>query len=104
MAAGGIISLLRSLPTIWSSLLEGLKDFRGGAAARPSLLRTERDLSMKVVVFGSLALVVAIMLAPPLHMNVVGAVADRRPRVPVRDGVVAADRRDRIVVEPDFRA
>ena len=33
VAAGGIISLLRSLPTIWGSLLEGLKDFRGGAAA-----------------------------------------------------------------------
>jgi putative OPT family oligopeptide transporter len=74
VAAGGIISLLRSLPTIWSSLLEGLKDFRGGAAARPSLLRTDRDLSMKVVVFGSLALVIAIMLSPALHMNVVGAV------------------------------
>jgi putative OPT family oligopeptide transporter len=74
VAAGGIISLLRSLPTIWSSLLEGLKDFRGGAGARPSQLRTERDLSMKVVVFGALGLVVAIMLAPSLHMNVVGAV------------------------------
>src|SRR6185369_9897083 len=44
------------------------------AAARPSQLRTERDLSMKVVVFGCLALVVAIMLARPLHMNVVGAI------------------------------
>ena len=74
VAAGGIISLLRSLPTIWSSMLEGLKDFRVGTAARPSLLRTERDLSMKVVVFGSLALVAAIMLAKPLHMNVVGAI------------------------------
>jgi putative OPT family oligopeptide transporter len=73
VAAGGIISLLRSLPTIWSSLLVGLKDFRGGAAARPSQLRTDRDLSMKVVVFGSLALIIAIVLAPPLHMNVVGA-------------------------------
>src|SRR5580704_14039872 len=74
VAAGGIISLLRSMPTIWSSLLEGLKDFRGGAAGGPSLIRTERDLSMKVVVFGSLALIVAIMLARPLHMNVVGAI------------------------------
>src|ERR1700676_4384474 len=74
VAAGGIISLLRSMPTIWSSLVEGLKDFRGGAAERPSLVRTERDLSMKVVVFGSLALIVAIMLAPPLHMNAVGAI------------------------------
>jgi putative OPT family oligopeptide transporter len=73
VAAGGIISLLRSLPVIWSSLLEGLKDFRGGAAARTSRVRTERDLSMKVVVFGCLALIVAIMLAPALRMNAVGA-------------------------------
>ena len=74
VAAGGIISLLRSMSTIWSSLREGLRDFRGGAAARPSLIRTERDLSMKVVVFGSLALVIAIVLARPLHMNLVGAI------------------------------
>jgi uncharacterized oligopeptide transporter (OPT) family protein len=73
VAAGGVISLLRSLPTIWSSLVEGLKDLRGGAGAGSSRIRTERDLSMKVVVFGSLALVVAIWMAPPLHMNLVGA-------------------------------
>src|SRR5262245_49051517 len=73
VAAGGIISLMRSLPTIWSSLVEGLKDLRGGASAGSSAVRTERDLSMKVVVFGSLALVLAIWLAPALHMNVVGA-------------------------------
>src|SRR6476619_6213964 len=30
VAAGGIISLLRSLPTIWSSIREGLQDLRGG--------------------------------------------------------------------------
>ena len=73
VAAGGIVSLLRSLPTIWASLLEGIKDFRGGAAARASHVRTDRDLSMKVVYAGSVALVVAIMLARPLHMNLLGA-------------------------------
>src|SRR3989441_3029300 len=73
VAAGGIISLMRSLPTIWSSLLEGLKDLRGGAGAGSSRARTERDLSMKVVVFGSLALVIAIWMAQPLHMNLGGA-------------------------------
>jgi putative OPT family oligopeptide transporter len=73
VAAGGIISLLRSLPTIWHSLLEGLRDFRGGTAARSSLRRTDQDLSMKVVLGGSLALVVAIMLAAPLRMNLLGA-------------------------------
>ena len=73
VAAGGIISLIRSLPTIWDSLLEGVKDFRGGAASRSSLVRTDRDLSMKVVLIGCFGLVIAIMLASPLHMNLVGA-------------------------------
>src|SRR5204863_6457864 len=73
VAAGGIVSLLRSMPTIWSSLLEGLKDIRGGERARASLLRTDQDLSMKVVLVGSIGLVIAIMLARPLHMNLVGA-------------------------------
>ena len=73
VAAGGIVSLLRSMPTIWSSLREGLKDLRGGAGGRASLVRTDQDLSMKVVVVGSIGLVIAIMLARPLHMNLVGA-------------------------------
>ena len=36
--------------------------------------RTERDLPMKVVLYGSLGLVVAIVLATPLRMNLAGAV------------------------------
>ena len=73
VAAGGIVSLLRSMPTIWSSLREGLKDIRGGERGRASLARTDQDLSMKVVLIGSIGLVTAIMLARPLHMNLVGA-------------------------------
>src|SRR4029077_8127597 len=72
VAAGGIVSLLRSFPTIWSSLLEGLKDFRGGTAARASLLRTDRDLSMKVVLIGRPAPGGPIMLAtarPNKHLR-----------------------------------
>src|SRR5258706_5499322 len=34
VAAGGIVSLFRSLPTIWHGLKEGLNDFRAGSAAR----------------------------------------------------------------------
>jgi putative OPT family oligopeptide transporter len=73
VAAGGIISLARSLPTIWSGIRAGLRDFRGGDKARGDVPRTERDLSMKVVLVGALALIVAITLSPPLHMNVAGA-------------------------------
>src|SRR3989440_641117 len=34
VAAGGIISMMRSLPPIWHGLKEGLKDMRGGSSAR----------------------------------------------------------------------
>ncbi len=74
VAAGGIISLVRSLPLIWHGMRSGFADFRSAAVAGASLLRTERDLPMKFVAGGVLALVVAILVAPGLHMNVLGAV------------------------------
>src|ERR1700730_5982196 len=52
VAAGGIISLLRSLPLIWDGLKAGLADFRGGHATSANAPRTDRDLSMKWVVGG----------------------------------------------------
>ncbi len=74
VAAGGIISLGRSLPTIWHGIRAGLTDFRKAAVAHASILRTERDLSMKFVAGGVVALVAAILLATPLHMNLLGAI------------------------------
>ena len=75
VAAGGIISLGRSLPTIWHGMKEGLKDLRGGAAAREGMERTDRDLSMKVVLIGSFVLVAVIALANPLYVGGTGATA-----------------------------
>lgn len=74
VAAGGIISLFRSLPTIVRSIRSGLTNFRNAAAGHSSLLRTERDLSMQFVAIGVVVLIVAILVAKPLHMNVAGAV------------------------------
>ena len=75
VAAGGIISLFRSLPLILHGLRAGLSDFGAVAAqARAIALRTEQDLSMKFVGLGCLALVLAIWLAPALKMNIVGAI------------------------------
>src|SRR6476469_2079745 len=75
VAAGGIISMLRSLPTIWHGLKEGLKDMRGGSAAREGMVRTDRDLSMKFVLIGSFALVAVIALASPLYHGGTGVMA-----------------------------
>jgi putative OPT family oligopeptide transporter len=76
VAAGGIISLFRSLPTLARGLRAGLSDLRGSRAsgAGESRSRTDRDLPPQVVVYGVLALIAAISLAPPLHMNIAGAV------------------------------
>jgi putative OPT family oligopeptide transporter len=73
VAAGGIISLGRSIPIIWSGIKEGLKDVGAGAKSKVDVHRTEHDLSMKIVFLGMAGLVIAIVLARPLHMNIVGA-------------------------------
>ena len=74
VAAGGIISMFRSLPTIWHGIKEGLGMTGTGPAAGAVVLRTDRDLSMKFVAIGIFVLLAVITLAEPLHMNFIGAV------------------------------
>ena len=75
VAAGGIISLVRSLPLIWGGLKGGLADFRLTRASAASAPRTDQDLSMKFVLGGIILLLLAIMLAPQLSLrwNLLGA-------------------------------
>ncbi len=70
---GGLISLARSLPVMARGLRGGL----GGVLAMTAYAgkaRTERDLPLPFVLAGVAALIIAITLAPSLHMNAVGAV------------------------------
>jgi putative OPT family oligopeptide transporter len=73
VAAGGIISLGRSLPTIWHGLREGLRDVAGPRAAAGTK-RTDDDIPMRWVFGGIGLLVFAILVARPLHMNLLGAI------------------------------
>ena len=75
VAAGGIISLFRSLPTILHGLKGGLADLRGGHAKTSNAPRTDQDLSMKFVICGCLAIIAVIMSVPQLNLqwNIVGA-------------------------------
>ena len=57
VAAAGLITLMKTMPTIFSALTAGLKDVRSERAEVATTSRIERDLSMKIVVFGSLAIV-----------------------------------------------
>jgi len=72
VAMAGIISLGRSLPTIIHGLKAGLADLRGGSGTglNGNTPRTDRDLSMKWVVVGVVALIAAIMLLPKLGLSV----------------------------------
>jgi putative OPT family oligopeptide transporter len=72
VAAGGLISLARSLPTIWRGLKAGLTGLGKGSSADMSL-RTEQDMPFKWVVIGCLAIIAVITFATPLHMNLLGA-------------------------------
>ncbi len=63
VAAAGLVTLLRTMPTIISALRSGMKDLRaqsGGAAHAGE--RTDRDLPMRAVVLGSLAIIVMMWL------------------------------------------
>jgi uncharacterized oligopeptide transporter (OPT) family protein len=71
VAAGGIISMCRALPLILGSITAGLWDLRasrqpGGA---PATVRTERDMPMTVVLWGSVALVVVLAIVPALGLG-----------------------------------
>jgi putative OPT family oligopeptide transporter len=79
VAAAGIISLFRSLPTIWHGLRGGLADFRLMAAAAgkteaAEVPRTDQDLSLKFVAIGIIILIIGIIATPALNMNLLGAI------------------------------
>lgn len=74
VAAGGVISLIRSLPTIWHGLKAGLSDFGSArSGGKGGSDRRDRDLSMKFVGIGIIVLIAGVMLVPSLHMNLLGA-------------------------------
>ncbi len=71
VAAGGIISLIKSLPLILTTFKDSLKGLKGGTKAGSR--RTEQDLDMRIVLGGSLALILAIWLLPAIPVSLIGA-------------------------------
>jgi putative OPT family oligopeptide transporter len=73
--AAGIITLVRTIPTIVSSFTDSVKDFGAGAAG-VIRLRTERDIPIMVVLGGSLLLAVLLALLPrmPTQGNFLAAI------------------------------
>src|SRR6185369_6996769 len=64
VAAGGFITLMKTIPTIVGSFRESMGSLKEKGEA--GVARTERDLSFKVVIIGSLLLVVLISVLPKI--------------------------------------
>ena len=72
LAAGGIISLIKSLPLIIKTFSGAMKNL-GGANSTGSL-RTDKDINMKVVLIIILLLALLIWLVPAIPVNPIGAI------------------------------
>jgi putative OPT family oligopeptide transporter len=66
VAASGLITLLKTMPTIVGALRSGAKEI-GKGASKTAALRTDRDLPMSIVIFGSAALVLLMFFFLTFH-------------------------------------
>ncbi|MCC6693360.1 MAG: OPT/YSL family transporter, partial [Chitinophagaceae bacterium] len=74
VAAGGFITLIKTLPTIISSFKGSLGSLKKGEAGeKVDIPRTERDLSMKIVGIGSLALILLMTVLPQVPGDNIGS-------------------------------
>jgi putative OPT family oligopeptide transporter len=79
VAASGLITLIKTMPTILSALTAGLADVRKGRDAATVMSRTERDISMRFVLLGSvvlLAMMWALLVFKPVPGAQAGAFAN----------------------------
>ncbi len=71
LVAGGIISLIKSLPMIVTTFAAAFKDY---GKSTKSVLRTDQDISMRNVIIICLVVVVFMWLYPGIPVNLIGAI------------------------------
>lgn len=72
LAAGGIISLIKSLPLIVRTFRDSMKGFSAGSTTNS--VRTEQDINMKIVLISILVLTLAVWLVPAIPVSLIGAI------------------------------
>ena len=72
VAAGGIISLFKTLPLIVNTFKDAVKGLKNSKST--STVRTSQDLSMKVILIGIIVLILALWLLPSIPLTLVGAI------------------------------
>ena len=69
LAAGGIISLVKALPLIVDTFKKSMVSFGGGHTA----LRTDKDLSLKFIIGGVIAMAALMVIVPVIPISPMGA-------------------------------
>lgn len=64
VAAGGFITLIKTIPTIISSFKGSMGSIRAEKQEQSAIKRTDRDLSVKIVLWGSLGLILLMTIMP----------------------------------------
>ncbi|MBQ9983411.1 MAG: oligopeptide transporter, OPT family [Lachnospiraceae bacterium] len=71
VAAGGIISLIKSMPLIVTTFIDAIKGLKDGGKGNG--LRTDKDMDIRIIIGGILAIAVVIWLLPQIPVNLLGA-------------------------------
>ncbi len=71
LAAGGIISLIKSLPLIVKTFAGALKSMKGAGVQSDE--RTAKDMNMKIVLLAILVLTIVVWLVPAIPVSLLGA-------------------------------
>lgn len=72
VAFGGLMGLIKSLPTIWSSFAGAIKGFMGTGNLEE--IRTEKDIPMSLIVILTVAFIGILMFFPHIELGFIGAV------------------------------
>ncbi len=72
LAAGGIISLIKSLPLIVTTFKDAVKSLGAGGSAGTE--RTAQDINMKIVIVAIVVLTLLVWLVPAIPVSPIGAV------------------------------
>lgn len=69
VAIGGIASLVRIAPLIYKTFKLGFKELFDGVHQKKNVIRTERDISLRYLILGSIAIILTLWLFPGMPMN-----------------------------------
>lgn len=71
VAFGGIVGLMKSLPTIFSSFAGALKGFKNAGTVEE--IRTDKDIPMWLIILLTVAFIGILMVFPHINVGIIGA-------------------------------